>query len=55
MSDTLADFRGGIEKLGDKQLKALFLLYKEQQSPGVNDITRKDCIEAELYKRKVVL
>lgn len=55
MSNTLQEFRAGIQRLGDRQLKALFLLYAEQASPGVNDTVRRDIIECELYERKVIV
>ena len=55
MSKALEEFRNEIQQLGDRQLKALFLLYKEQVSPGVNDTVRRDIIECELYERKVIV
>ena len=55
MSKGLEEFRTAIEHLGDRQLKALFLLYAEQVSPGVNDTVRRDIIECELYERKVLV
>lgn len=55
MSKALEEFRNEIQQLGDRQLKALFLLYKEQVSPGVNDTVRRDIIECELYERKVLV
>jgi hypothetical protein len=55
MSKGLEEFRTAIEHLGDRQLKALFLLYAEQVSPGVNDAVRRDIIECELYERKVLV
>jgi hypothetical protein len=55
MNNTLQEFRDGIQRLGDQQLKALFLLYAEQASPGVNDTVRRDILECELYERKVLI
>jgi hypothetical protein len=55
MSQNLVEFRNEVQQLGNRKLKALYLLYKEQLSPGVNDTVRRDIIECELYERKVLV